>query len=191
MNEWIRASFIESKAMVVVFLFLQTLSALSRDYYGPTSMVGTLYITSSVMEAEGVLTCCEGDILWRSRDLYRGSIKVTNLQRVKLISLLIEANVNDCECCPVHDMSNIFLLDSKIYVWPPQVYMLYDNLERAETDVLCSCFLPNCSSFICCVFTEEPWQRQFTVTCRETDIKILLILFLIIPTWNIWNKTAM
>lgn len=44
---------------------------------------------------------------------------------------------------------------------------------------------------LCCVLTEEPWQRQFSVTCRETDIKILLILFLIIPTRNIWIKAAM
>lgn len=65
------------------------------------------------------------------------------------------------------------------------------DLERAATDVLCSCFLSNCSLFVCCVFTKEPWQRQFSVTCRETDIKILLILILIIPTWNIWNKAAM
>lgn len=52
-------------------------------------------------------------------------------------------------------------------------------------------FASNCSLFICGVFTEEPWQRPFSVTCRETGIKTLLILILIIPTWNIWNKTAM
>lgn len=120
--------------------------------------------------------------------LYKSNKK---LQRVKLISLLIKTNVNGCKSCPVHDVLNILLWDSKIYVWPLWACMLYDDLERAETDVLCSCFVSNCSSFICCVFTEEPWQRQFTVTCRETDIKFLLILFLIIPTWNIWNKTAM
>lgn len=51
-------------------------------------------------------------------------------------------------------------------------------------------FASNCSLFICGVFTEEPWQRPFSVTCRETGIKMLLILILIIPTWNIWNNTA-
>lgn len=63
MNEWILAGFIESKAMVVGFVFLQTLSALSWDYYGLTSMVWTPYITFSAMVAEGVLTRCEVDIL--------------------------------------------------------------------------------------------------------------------------------
>lgn len=65
------------------------------------------------------------------------------------------------------------------------------DLGRVATDVLCCCFASNCSLFICGVFTEEPWRRQFSVTCRETGIKTLLILILIIPTWNIWNKTAM
>lgn len=65
------------------------------------------------------------------------------------------------------------------------------DLGRVATDALCCCFASNCSLFICGVFTEEPWQRQFSVTCRETSIKTLLLLILIIPTRNIWNKTAM
>ncbi len=108
MNEWIWARFIEHKAMVVVFVFLQTLSALSRDYYGLTSMAWTSYISSLAMVAEGVLTCCEGDILWKPRDPYQGSMQVTKLQQVKLISLLIPANINDCKPCPVHVVSDIF-----------------------------------------------------------------------------------
>lgn len=72
-------------------------------------------------------------------------------------------------------------------IWEP----CWFDLGRVATDVLCCCFASNCSLFICGVSTEEPWQRQFSVTCRETGIKTLLILILIIPTWNIWNKTAM
>lgn len=131
MNEWIRACFIESKAMVVVFVFLQTLTALSRDYYGPTSMVWAPYITSAAMVAEGVFTRCEEDILWRPSDLRGGSIKVT-----KLISLLVEANVNDGEAVPVGDVSNLMRFWN-LCLTPVG---LRSVLERVATDVSRSCF---------------------------------------------------
>lgn len=67
MNEWIWVVFIETKAMMVAFVFLQTLSALSSGYYGTASMVWTSYITCSEMVAEGVLTRCEGNIFWKTK----------------------------------------------------------------------------------------------------------------------------
>lgn len=114
----------------------------------------------------------------KATDLYQGAGKVTKLQRVKFISLMISSYRYGLK------LALMRFLD--LCLTPAG----FEAVQRAETDALCSCFLSNCSSMICCYFTEEPWQRQFAVTCRETDIKFLLILFLIIPTWNIWNKTA-
>lgn len=122
-------------------------------------------------------------MLWKRhpvnhKDPYLGSIKVTKLQRVKLISLLIKTNVNDCKSFPILDMSNVsYSYEVLKLMFNPvgshAVWWSWESLTR------------------CFILTEEPWRRQFTVTCRETDIKFLLILFLIIPTWNICNKTAM
>lgn len=149
--------------MVVVFMFHQTPSALSPDYYGPTSMVWTLYISSAAMVAQGVLTPSK------------------NQQNCTEPLKKPQQNV---DTRPVPDDHNLRRVRNVF--WSP-----VGDLGRVATDALCCCFASNCSLFICGVFTEEPWQRQFSVTCRETSIKTLLLLILIIPTRNIWNKTAM
>lgn len=166
------------------------------DYYGANinGLWASCITSAAMMVAEGVLTRCEGDILWRPRDPYRttttkkGSIKVAKLQPVRLISPLSRANANGCGAVAVRAVSKSYEM-RKIYVWPPSgshaEFPILGELQQMFYVVVWYLIV------LCCVLTEEPWQRQFSVTCRETDIKILLILFLIIPTRNIWIKAAM